>query len=170
MNQIKTKEGVEMFQIFIIFQIIFDIIFIFCFLYLLIKLNHKNKKEKSLNEGDISALIENINELITSFQNLSKKLIGDIESKTIALNKTSRIMDGKMQEIKNLLSQANILIGKSSSVKFSKSDNDCAKESYRKIKELKNSGLDNKTIAKKLEMPEGEVELILNLKEKKIDY
>ena len=78
------------------------------------------------------------------------------------MDKTSRILDNKTIEIKSLLSQANIIIGRQSSLKGASTQNQ-----YSKILELKNQGLEAKEISKILNIPKGEIELILNLRKGK---
>ncbi|MFH0926911.1 MAG: hypothetical protein V1872_14975 [bacterium] len=154
----------KLYQVFLYFQITLDLVIVAGFLYLLTRLSYKKEEGTTgyVSEEEMESLVDNLNELVEEFQGLSKKTLDNIADKVKTVDKTSRILDKKIEELKNILSQANIVISTQSTIK--NIVNDKMQERRTKVIELKKQGMGLKEISKMLEIPEGEVNLILNLK------
>ncbi len=129
---------------FIIFQIIIDIVFIILLIYLVFRTNSLGKLRNIVQDSK-----KQFEKLIMEAKNWSDKLINDLSLKE---KKSQNLMEKLETSYKKLLEEEK-------KIKINNPDYDKTK----KVLLLYNQGLTVKEISEGLDIPEGEVNLILDL-------
>jgi hypothetical protein len=144
------------------FQIATDVIICLGILFLLIRFR------KFFKPGlmEISEkTIEEFSQLLAESRNAANKFLEELEQEKNALNQLATFIDEREKRLKELINQANLcreLSPSESAPKVDKSDS-FSEEHSREILSLARKGLSEGEISRQLGLPEGEIDLILNL-------
>ncbi len=128
------------------------------FVHCLIRLNSLEKKHDAGKDSgmDWQYLILSLNQSVDEALKASEKINEDIERKQASAAEISDELNRKIQALQNLLAQM-----PAPRTRPRKPDAD---DKYSKVVQLADQGLNSQEIARKVQIPVGEVELTLNLR------
>ncbi len=148
------------------FQIIADIVLFCAIISLVVVVTRENKKRATGLDTDT---LNEFRKLIEESQNASEFLLNTINEGRKSLRDLSYTLDQKEKRLNKLIDQQDMMAG-AHHVESTPAIGRCdSGNTYERVITLARQGIPEKDIAESLDMPEGEISLIMGLDRKKIE-